>query len=194
MFSKTDKLKSSQHFKIDDMPISPKKALAITSSYYKGLGLQYKLSYSTPKICNRIVIDRTVDEEEFDYSNMRPGEYEILVKMEDRDGTTLENTFFVDSLTGETRKDSFYSPSKVDLERIMDAKRYHYVIIETKDRNSSMGIAKRYFKDPKVNSVTVWDNKGMSDINNQLVMSSSRYGGFRSKPIYHKNKLKKKTK
>ena len=103
------------------MDLTPEEAKSITKEYFESLGLDYQISYGNPEMGDFSLIDS----EEFG-PNTLSVDYEIPVFLKDKDGTEINCRLFVNSQSGNVRKNLIYQPTKEDLEVLMEETKEHY--------------------------------------------------------------------
>ena len=184
LFGKKPKQETGRDF--DKVNVSPEQAQEITRKYFESLGLDYQISYGNPEICNRIYITPG----DFDSDTM-PGEYQVPIILKDKDGTEIEEHFYVNSQTGTTREELKYKPDKQRLEARMATQKEHYLVVRTKDLQTATNLIEKIYEAPEIRSVVLWDNQGMDNINSAIIGGDIHGMGITREPVLYKNKDEK---
>ena len=137
--------------------VNPSKALEISREYLESLELEYQYFFGEPNICNSMWVNP--EEKDREKKKPRPGEYQIPITIEDNDGTKIRINLYLDSKTGELRKEEFYTPKKSSLVEAMNERRQHYVVITTKNIEDAERMSEEIFQNPIIKEVRIYKDR-----------------------------------
>jgi len=132
------------------------RALKTAKDYVKGLNLHYKTSYEAPTIANYRRLDPSKPPAE---NNRVPVEYQVQVKVTDKDKTEVYFTLFVDSRSGRLREDQVWNPTKEQISAALEGKKQHYVLIMAETEKDAQRISDSLYGQDGVVSSAYGDKK-----------------------------------